>query len=88
MAAKFQSLVFEIFDLELDAQYGDGCGTSRVHTKSHNYRSPNRIAVETDRSLKALAGLTVWHTSLPRRQLVQLDQLKSARPDAGRVGVS
>jgi len=46
MPAKFQNFVFEVFDLELDAQYGDGCGSSRVHTKSHNYRSPNRIAVE------------------------------------------
>jgi hypothetical protein len=46
MAAKFQNLVFEVLDLELDAQYGDGCGSSRVRTKSHNYRSPNRIAIE------------------------------------------
>jgi hypothetical protein len=46
MAAKFQNFVFEVFDLELDAQYGEGCGSNRVHTKSHNYRSPNRIAVE------------------------------------------
>ena len=38
----------------------------------------------TDRSLKALAGLT----GLAHHQLVQLDRLKSARPNAGRVGVS
>ena len=55
-----QNFVFEGFDMGL-TRFGDGCGSSRVHTKRHNYRrrsfaKPN--CRRTDRPLKALGDLT------------------------------